>query len=68
MSKPEGRTEVLFEMVQLGNVVRVTAIDPESGTEVVLVGPAQASPFTLKANAMRKLKAAIEKKKPAGGR
>ncbi|MBF0093135.1 MAG: hypothetical protein HQL34_01170 [Alphaproteobacteria bacterium] len=56
-------SEILFEMMRVGNAVRVTAIDPATGTEVVLVGSAQASPYTLKANAARKLQAVIAKKK-----
>ena len=47
--------EVLFEMRYLGNVVRVTAIDPATGTEVITVGDAGRTPEALKRVAARKL-------------
>ncbi len=47
--------EVLFEMRYLGNVVRVTAIDPQTGTEVITVGDARRTPEALKRVAARKL-------------
>ena len=34
--------QVLFEFVRVGQVVKVNAIDPESGIEVSMVGDAKA--------------------------
>jgi len=53
--------EVLFEMVAIGNAVKVSAIDPISNIEVSVMGPATASTYTLKMNALRKLKARLRK-------
>jgi hypothetical protein len=47
--------EVLFEFQRVGAVVRVSAIHAVSGTEVVLVGAANAGEYALKMAAMRKL-------------
>lgn len=46
--------DVLFEWRVIGDQVRVAAIDPLSGTEVVVFGPA-AGMATLKSLAERKL-------------
>ena len=53
--------EVLFEIIAIGNAVKVSAIDPNSNVEVAVVGPANASPYSLKMNALRKLKARLKK-------
>jgi hypothetical protein len=50
-----GSREVLFEFVQLGNAVKVTAIDPATGTEASIVGSPAMSEAMLKRNALRKL-------------
>ena len=55
--------EILFEIVQNGNVARVTAIDPETGTEVVIQGPANAGNSVLQQNAARKLMYVLNKQK-----
>jgi len=55
--------EVLFEFRQIGNSVKVTAIDPQSGTEVSIVGAANMTQYSLKQAALRKLKRVIENKK-----
>ncbi len=54
--------EVLFEMRAVGNAVKVSAIDPITNTEISIVGPATASPYTLKMNALRKLKSVLRKR------
>lgn len=54
--------EVLFEYFNVGNVVRVSAIDPMTNTEVVVVGSPHMSHYSLKMNAMRKLKYVLTKK------
>lgn len=53
--------EVLFEIIAMGNAVKVSAIDPHSNLEVSVIGPIAASPYTLKMNALRKLKARLRK-------
>ena len=55
--------EVLFEMHQVGNSVRIAAIDPITNTEVIVVGAPYMSLYSLKINAMRKLKYVIAKKR-----
>ena len=54
--------EVLFEIQQIGNAVRVAAIDPYTNTEVVIVGSSAMSYYSLKINAIRKLRYVIAKK------
>ncbi len=46
----------------IGNAVKVSAIDPVTNIEISVMGPATASPYTLKMNALRKLKAVIQKR------
>jgi hypothetical protein len=53
--------EVLFEFHRIGNVIKVSAIDPVSNTEVSLVGAAGASQQALKMAALRKLQYVLEK-------
>ena len=55
-------SEVLFEIHQIGNSVRVCAIDPRSNTEVVVVASPSMSLYSLKINAIRKLRYVIAKK------
>jgi hypothetical protein len=47
--------EVLFEFRRVGGTVKVTAIHVETGTEVSLVGAANAGEYALKMAAIRKL-------------
>jgi len=47
--------EVLFELRQIGNSVKVTAIDVATNTEVSTLGPASAGVHGLKMAALRKL-------------
>lgn len=53
--------EVLFEIVAIGNAVKVSAIDPASNIEVSVIGSPYASPYTLKMNALRKLRMRVRK-------
>ena len=48
--------EVLFEFVQMGRQVRVAAIDPASGTEVVVIAPITASKGQMQQLALAKLR------------
>lgn len=47
--------EVLFEWRTVGDAVRLAAIDPSSGIEVVVFGPAGAGAAALRSLAKRKL-------------
>lgn len=53
--------EILFEFKQVGNIVRVTAIDPSSGTEVITIGDPSVPADRLEQLAARKLKYVIAK-------
>ena len=53
--------EVLFEMKQVGQYMRITAIDPLSGTEVISIGDSSVDPDMLRNMAIRKLKYVIAK-------
>lgn len=52
---PDVPPEYLLEFQQIGALVRVTAIDPRTGVEAVIQGPASAGELALKQAAMRKL-------------
>jgi hypothetical protein len=54
--------EVYVEFIVQGNFVKATAIDPVSGTEATIMGPAGAPRHTLSDAAIRKLKYVLEKK------
>ncbi len=47
--------EVLFEFTQIGNQMRVAAIDVATATEVVIIAPLAASRAHMQASAMAKL-------------
>jgi hypothetical protein len=59
--------EVIYEFVQIGNSVKVTAMDPATLVEASIVGPATATEMTLKAAALRKLNYVIARKARPGG-
>jgi hypothetical protein len=48
-------SEILVEFVAIGNSVKVTAVDPATGLEAVIVGPAGAARNALAEAARRKL-------------
>lgn len=52
----EARREVLFEFTAVGPVMKVAAIDAESGIEVTVMGPVHASRADLQKLALAKLK------------
>ena len=54
--------EALFEFHRVGAYMKVTALDPDTGIEVSIVGPANAAEYTLRSNALRKLDAALRKR------
>jgi hypothetical protein len=47
--------EIFVEFIQMGNTVKATAIDPDTGQEASIVGPASAPRAILAENARRKL-------------
>lgn len=61
--KPKNAKEILFEITHIGALAKVTAIDPETGTEVVIQGPISAGNAVLKQNAARKLMFVLAKQK-----
>lgn len=54
--------EVIVELIPVGNVVRATAMDVESLTEVVISGPANTPDSILKNNAVKRLEYVLRKK------
>jgi hypothetical protein len=64
--RPRGLTrvpgEIYVEFVRIGNSVKATAIDPDSGLEASVIGPASASQAQMTEAALRKLD--YLKKKP----
>jgi hypothetical protein len=60
--------EVLFEFVQIGQQMRVAAIDADSGVEVVILAPLQATRTQMEQVAHAKLRARLaqqEAERPA---
>ena len=55
--------EYLVEFIQIGSSVKVSAIDPVSGREVSIIGPATASRDYLSRTAVNKLKYVLSKGK-----
>ncbi|PCI50487.1 MAG: hypothetical protein COB49_03675 [Alphaproteobacteria bacterium] len=55
--------EYLVEFIQVGSSVKVSAIDPVSGREVSIIGPATASRSQLTRVAVNKLKYVLAKEK-----
>ena len=57
-----GKQDILIEFVVQGAFVKVTAIDPVTGLEASIVGPANASQRVLAEQARRKLDYVAKKK------
>lgn len=62
MAKTGPSREVLIEFQQIGNAVRVTAVDPETLTAATIMGPPSAGQEMLKRNAINKLNYVLSKK------
>lgn len=60
--------EVLIEILQVGNAVKVIAVDPETGVEVSIVGSPSMSEEILKRNAVKKLQYVLEKQNASKAR
>lgn len=60
--------DILFEFRRVGGSVKVSAIDPVSGREVSIVGPASAGEKVLAENAAKKLRYVLSRgaAKPGG--
>jgi hypothetical protein len=58
--KMQGR-EVIFEFRPVGNLMRVTAMDTATMTEVLIQGPANAGEEALKQNALLRLEYVLRK-------
>lgn len=66
MAGRRGSGEIILEFQQIGNAVKVTAVDPETLVEVSIMGPASAGQEVLKRNAINKLRYVLLKKNKAG--
>lgn len=62
----ESGKEVLIEMYQVGNSVKVTAVDPETQIEVSIVGSPSVGEEMLKRNAVNKLLYVLRKRREDG--
>lgn len=62
MSKRGGEDGIILEFHVVGHLVKVSAIDTKTYTEVSIVGPANESREILKATAIRKLHYVMAKK------
>jgi len=54
--------EVIIEYAPVGNVVKVSAMDTASLTEISISGPASSPQSLLKANALKRLEYVLRKK------
>jgi hypothetical protein len=61
--EPDG---VILEFVRLGPLIRVSAIDPKSLTEVVLQAPAATGKAVLRRAVLRKLVYVLRRRRAAG--
>jgi len=52
---------VIFEFIQLGNCIKVVAIDTVTGIEVTIIGPITASQTYLERTALAKLRHTLNK-------
>ncbi len=68
MAEEPDLEEVIFEFYQVGNSVKVSAIDPASLVEVSIVGPANAPRAQLERTALQKLKYVLAKRAGQRGR
>lgn len=57
----DGR-EIIFELKAFGNIMKVTAMDSATLTEITIQGPLAASETILKNNALKRLEYVLRKK------
>jgi hypothetical protein len=67
MRKEVEPSGVILEFVRVGPLIRVSAIDPESLTEVVLQGPAAAGEAALRRAVLQKLAYVLGRRTKAPG-
>jgi hypothetical protein len=63
----DGNREVFLEFVVQGGLIKTTAIDSLTGTEVCIFGPAKVSRDILTKNAVAKLEYVLKKKATEAG-
>lgn len=61
------RGEIYIEYKQVGQTMKVTAVDAATGAEVVIMGPASASQADLQKVAVRKLEMQLRKAREGEG-
>ena len=54
--------EIIIEFFPVGQIVKVSAMDAQSLTEISIQGPANAGEKTLQANALKRLEYVLRKK------
>jgi hypothetical protein len=59
---PFRNREVIFEITSIGNLVKISAIDTQTMTEISMQGPASTPEAALKAGALKKLEYVMRKK------
>jgi len=57
---------VIFEFITVGAYVKVTAVDPVTGTEATIVGDPMRGELALRQVALRKLKYIMDKQRTGG--
>ena len=57
------RRDIIFELVRVGHAIKVSAVDPATGTEVSIVGDPAVGESALKRLAMRKLEYVLARRK-----
>lgn len=62
-----GDGDVLFEFIQVGQQMRVAAMDEATGIEVVVIAPLNATKLHMQRMALAKLKRRIEQEAAAPG-
>lgn len=62
MDNPLRNREIIIEFHPVGNVVKVSAMDVKTMTEISIQGPVSAGEVTLKLNALRRLEYVLKKK------
>lgn len=58
--------DYIIEFIPQGRFVKVTAVDPATGTEAVIVGDSRESQAVLSKNAVNKLEYMLKKASPQG--
>lgn len=61
-TEKNNNSDILFEIRKIGNTIKVTAIDPNSGIEASIAAPSNITLFSLKEQAKRKLIYLLKKK------